>query len=353
MAEKTEQPTQKKLDDSAKKGQVFKSKELTSGLVYIIGIMYIFHQVNLDEFIHFYQSLLLYSNNITLKSYIEIIAEIFFDIVLPILVVTILSGVIPSLFSSRFKLATEAIKFDLNHINPISGFKKIFSIRTVKDFFKTLFFILIFLITCSLFIILHGHEIFLLYCSSLPQIIDKWCSLVVSFIFVFFILSIPILILNILADFILFIKDMMMEKHEVKQENKNMEGDPEIKSTRKQLHQELLDEPMKKVIRDSSAVIVNPTHVAIGIYFDPDNGIMPLVSLRCINAKALAVKAYAKKVGTPVVRYPELARKIYHKYHLFEVMINQDLLDVMDIIIWLKKIEIAGTLREEMDYINE
>ncbi|MEX5896013.1 hypothetical protein AB6H17_04490 [Proteus vulgaris] len=45
---------------------------------------------------------------------------------------------------------------------------------------------------------------------------------------------------------------------------------------------------------------------------------MPLVSLRCINDKALAVKAYAKKVGTPVIRYPKLARKIYHKYHLFE-----------------------------------
>ncbi|WP_239509487.1 EscU/YscU/HrcU family type III secretion system export apparatus switch protein, partial [Proteus mirabilis] len=82
-----------------------------------------------------------------------------------------------------------------------------------------------------------------------------------------------------------------MEKHEVKQEHKNMEGNPEIKSVRRQLHQELLDEPMKRVIRDSSAVIVNPTHVAVGIYFDPDNGIMPIVSLSCTNAKALAVKA--------------------------------------------------------------
>ncbi|QAV22728.1 EscU/YscU/HrcU family type III secretion system export apparatus switch protein [Proteus hauseri] len=352
MAEKTEKPTQKKLDDSAKKGQSFKSKELTSGLVYIIGIMYLFHQVSLDEFSRFYQSLLLHPRNITLKSYIEIIVKIFFDIVLPILAVTILSGTIPSLFSSRFKLATEAIKFDLNHINPISGFKKIFNIRTIKDFFKTLLFILVFFIACYLFIILHGHEVFLLYRSSLEQVIDKWCSLVVNFIFVFFVLSIPIIILNIIADFFLFMKDMMMEKHEVKQENKNMEGDPEIKSTRKQLHQELLDEPMKQVIRDSSAVIVNPTHVAIGIYFEPDNGIMPLVSLRCINAQALAVKAYAKKIGTPVVRYPELARKIYHKYHLFEVMMDNDLLDVMDILIWLKRIEIEGMLREEMDYIK-
>ncbi|WP_337230431.1 EscU/YscU/HrcU family type III secretion system export apparatus switch protein, partial [Proteus terrae] len=88
---------------------------------------------------------------------------------------------------------------------------------------------------------------FLLYRSGLNQVIDKWGSLVVSFIFVFFILSLPILILNIITDFFLFLKDMMMEKHEVKQENKNMEGDPEIKSSRKQLHQELLDEPMKKV----------------------------------------------------------------------------------------------------------
>ncbi|MEQ5207356.1 EscU/YscU/HrcU family type III secretion system export apparatus switch protein [Proteus vulgaris] len=352
MAEKTEKPTQKKLDDSAKKGQIFKSKELTSGLVYLIGVIYLFHQVNLDEFSRFYQSLLLNPMNITLKSYTGVIYRLFFDIVLPILLVTFLSGAIPSLFSSRFKLATEAIKIDINHINPISGFKKIFSIRTIKDLLKTLLFIVIFLITCYVFIILHSTEIFILYRSSLNIIVDKWCSLVVNFVFVFFILSIPILILNIIADFFIFMKDMMMEKHEVKQEYKNMEGDPEIKSTRRQFHQELLDEPMKKVIRDSSAVIVNPTHVAVGIYFDPDNGIMPLVSLSCINDKALAVKAYAKKVGTPIVRYPELARKIYHKYHLFDVMIDQDLLDVMDILIWLKRIENEGLLREEMDYTN-
>ncbi|WP_109400088.1 EscU/YscU/HrcU family type III secretion system export apparatus switch protein [Proteus sp. TJ1640] len=353
MAEKTEKPTQKKLDDSAKKGQSFKNKELTSGLVYIIGMMYIFHQTDFTEFIRFYQSLLLHPTNITLKSYIEVISKVFFDIILPILVVTALVGTIPSLFESRFKLATEAIKLDLTRINPISGFKKIFSLRTVKDFIKTLLFIVVFIITCYLFIIVYGREIFFLYRSGLNQVIDKWGSLVVSFIFVFFILSLPVLILNIITDFFLFLKDMMMEKHEVKQENKNMEGDPEIKSTRKQLHQELLDEPMKKVIRDSSAVIVNPTHVAVGIYFDPDNGIMPLVSLKCVNEKALAVKSYAKEVGTPVVRYPELARKIYHRYHLFEVMMDQDLLDIMDILIWLKKIEIDGRLREEIDYINE
>lgn len=353
MAEKTEKPTQKKLDDSAKKGQTFKSKELTSGLVYIIGLLYVFKCIQFDEFIQFYQSLLLHPHNITLKSYVDILVSIFFDIITPVIVTTILAGAIPSLFSSRFKLATEAIKIDLNHVNPISGFKKIFSIKTVKDLLKTLLFIVIFLTCCYVFIILHGDEIFLLYRSSLDQVVEKWCSLVVSFILIFFVLSIPILILNILADFFIFMKDMMMEKHEIKQENKNMEGDPEIKSARKQFHREILDEPMKQVIRDSSAVVVNPTHVAIGIYFDPDNGIMPLVSLRCIDEKALAVKAYAKQVGTPVVRYPELARKIYSKYHLFEVMMDQDLLDVMDILIWLKKIEIAGTLREEMDYINE
>ena len=103
MAEKTEKPTQKKLDDSAKKGQSFKSKELTSGLVYLIGVMYLFHQVDLSEFSRFYQSLLLHPTNITLKSYVDVISKLFFDIVLPILVVAFLSGAIPSLFSSRFR----------------------------------------------------------------------------------------------------------------------------------------------------------------------------------------------------------------------------------------------------------
>ncbi|MDQ6220610.1 EscU/YscU/HrcU family type III secretion system export apparatus switch protein, partial [Proteus mirabilis] len=98
MAEKTEKPTQKKLDDSAKKGQSFKSKELVSGLVYFIGVIYLFNQVKLDEFNQFYQSLLLHPTGISLKSYVEVISKLFFDIVLPIIIVTFLSGAIPSLF---------------------------------------------------------------------------------------------------------------------------------------------------------------------------------------------------------------------------------------------------------------
>lgn len=350
MAEKTEKPTQKKLDDSAKKGQTFKNKELTSGVVYIIGIIYLFHRVNFTEFVEFYQSILLNPTHINLESYIKIISKLFFNIIIPVLIITTFVGITISLFKSRFKIATEALKIDLNHINPISGFKKIFSLRTIKDFIKTLLFIVVFLVVCFVFMVINSQEIFLLYRSNLNIVVEKWSSVVVDFVFIFFILSLPLLTLNIIADFFLFMKDMMMEKHEIKQENKNMEGDPEIKSKRKYLHQELLDEPMKKVIRDSSSVIVNPTHIAVGIYFDPDNNIMPLVSLKCENAKALAVKTYAKKVGTPIVRYPELARKLYHKYHLFDVMIDTDLLDIMDLLIWLKRVELDGRLREEMDY---
>lgn len=88
-------------------------------------------------------------------------------------------------------------------------------------------------------------------------------------------------------------------------------------------------------------ILANPPHIAVGIYFEPDNSILPLVAVRMANQYALA-QAYAKEIGIPIVRNIKLARQIYHRYRLYETVVKQDLLDVIDIFIWLKQVEMAA-----------
>ncbi|WP_233499158.1 EscU/YscU/HrcU family type III secretion system export apparatus switch protein, partial [Morganella morganii] len=128
------------------------------------------------------------------------------------------------------------------------------------------------------------------------------------YIFIFILLLMPLLVVDYIVEYFFFFNDMKMEKHEVKQEYKNSEGNQEIKSARKQQHRELLNAETKALIKNSDIVVVNPTHIAVAIYLDPENGVMPLITVKEKGVYALAVRCYAEKHRVPVVRDIRLAR---------------------------------------------
>ena len=135
-----------------------------------------------------------------------------------------------------------------------------------------------------------------------------------------------------------------MDKHEVKQEHKESDGNPQIKSARRRAHQEILSGEEMAAVRNSRVVMANPTHIAIAIYFNPEVASLPFIALRCTNMKAKAAIAYAEEIGVPVVRNIPLARRLYCTYSQYSfISLNDDvLLDVMDILIWLRQVETAG-----------
>lgn len=90
--------------------------------------------------------------------------------------------------------------------------------------------------------------------------------------------------------------------------------------------------------------MANPTHIAMAIYFNPEVASLPFIALRCTNMKAKAAIAYAEKIGVPVVRNIPLTRRLYRTYSQYSfISLNDDvLIDVMDILIWLRQVETAG-----------
>lgn len=344
MAEKTEQPTNKKRKDSAKKGQTFKSKDVITTIILLAGIYFLAHAMNFGPFISFYTHLLLYSTRPGINVFLVELIKIFFMLSLPFIAVCTIVGFAVTLLQTGFTLATEAIKLNFKALNPVEGIKKIFSMRTVKELVKSLCYLVVFAVTCHSLIQHDLRQALTLYRVDLPGLIAVWVTLAVKAVMVFIAWSIFVLLADLLVEYFLHFKDMKMDKHEVKQEHKESDGNPQIKSARRRAHQELLSGEEMAAVRNSEVVLANPTHIAMAIYFNPEVASLPFIALRCTNLKAKAAIAYAEKVGVPVVRNIPLTRRLYHHYSQYSFISMEDdvLLDVMDVLIWLRQVEAAG-----------
>ncbi|WP_265716009.1 EscU/YscU/HrcU family type III secretion system export apparatus switch protein, partial [Providencia rustigianii] len=140
--------------------------------------------------------------------------------------------------------------------------------------------------------------------------------------------------------FFLFIKNLKMEKQEVKKEFKDNEGDPHIKSARKGLHQEILSEEVKSNVRNSTFIMANPTHIAMLIYYDSNIAPLPFLMAKMRGVQAKAIIKYAQQQGVPVVRDIILARQIWRTYKKDSFIDDQGLQSVMQIITWLIRVEL-------------
>ena len=344
MAEKTEQPTSKKRKDSAKKGQTFKSKDLITTVVLLVGIFYLAYGMNFSSFIDFYSLVLLNGSKMGINDYLIGLMRIFFRLSLPFIALCTLVGMGLTLLQTGFVIATEALKVNFNALNPVNGIKKIFSMRTIKELVKAICFLMVFVATCYSLIHNDLRQALTIYQTDIAGLITCWIALTLKSVLVFIGCSLLVLIGDFITEYFLHSKDLKMDKHEVKQEYKENEGNPEIKGARKRAHQEILSGEEMAGIRNSEVVMANPTHIAMAIFFNPEVASLPFIALRCSNTKARAAIAYAEKIGVPVVRNISLARRLYYTYtqYSFISLNDEALLDVMDVLIWLRQVETAG-----------
>ncbi|HBA2893023.1 TPA: histidine kinase [Escherichia coli] len=162
-----------------------------------------------------------------------------------------------------------------------------------------------------------------------------------------------VLIFDFIAEYFLFMKDMKMDKQELKREYKEQEGNPEIKSKRRERHQEILSEQLKSDVSNSRLMIANPTHIAIGIYFKPHLSPIPLISVRETNEVALAVRKYAKEIGIPIITDKKLARKIYATHRRYDYVSFENIDEILRLLLWLEDVENAGQPVSDEQFSSE
>lgn len=341
MAEKTEKPTDKKIKDSAKKGQSYKSKDSVAAVVLVVSAFVFDGITSLNDLAILMKRILISPTNINIDSLLWEFFIIFIGVLLPILLACFLAGTIVSLLQSRFRLATEAVKIDFTKLNPIAGLKKIFSLNSLKELIKAVLYLVVFAVSAVVFFYLWRHDIFMLYRTVIDGMIHQWANLSTTFIIVFLAVALLIIIVDMITEFFLFIKNLKMEKQEVKKEYKDNEGDPHIKSARRGMHQELLSEEVKSNVRNSTFVMANPTHIALLIYYDSDIAPLPFLFSKSRGLQAKAIIKYAKEQGVPVVRDIPLARQIWRSYKKDSFIDEAGLDEIMQIVSWLIRVELV------------
>lgn len=338
---KTEKPTPKKKREAAEKGQSFKSKDLIISCLILFGVQYLVSFTGAVDLMVLWRRVIENGFTSDTEGYARAVLWSGVKIFLPFFLLCVAASALPALLQTGFKLASKALKINFSALNPVNGFKKLFSLRTLKDVVKTLLFLTSFITAAIMFWDGNKLLVFSQVNAGVEHIFPIWGQLFSSLVYLCLCCALLVLVLDALAEYFLHIKDLKMDKQEVKREHKEQDGDPEIKSKRKELHMELLSEQVKSDIENSKVIVANPTHIAVGIYINMDVVGIPFISVLETNQRALAVRAYAEKVGVPVVENVRLARKIFKTHRRYSFVSIDDLDDVIEVLIWLEQVENA------------
>lgn len=320
--DKTEEATPRKKSEARKKGQVAKSKEvalsmtlLASTLVILILGQYMITSFKdtLTVFLGSYLNTTLDYGSILKITLLSIyrVAVVFLPIVLPIM----LMGIFANFVQTGVLFSKEPIKPDFKKLNPINGFKRMFSLRSFVELFKDLAMVIIVGYVGYAFI--RDNYINILTIGNLTPagIFKQLGSLIVS---IFTKITIIMMVIA-LADYIFqrfqYKKDMRMTKQEVKEEFKQDEGDPEIKSKRKQIARQLAMGRMMSQVPKATVVVTNPTHISVALKYEEGMS-APKVVAKGADYIALKIKEKAKQSDIPIIENRPLARLIFEKVEL-------------------------------------
>lgn len=314
---KTEKPTPKKLREARRKGQVPKSQDLSSALsfgFFALSLTALATYV-LDRAFVFFKNMLQFGPDpaASMKELSAIGMQgmtWFVILAAPFLVIAFITGIFGNMIQVGFLFTTESMKPSFSKINPVSGFKNIFGKKAVFGLVKNLMKMFI-VVGFTLYTIWQSAQILLkagnvgLY-AIFPLVIDLVSSLA-------FRLALFLAVLGV-ADYFYqrydHKKKLMMSMQDIKDEYKEMEGDPQVKSQRKALYKNMLAGNIKDVL-DSTVMITNPTHFAIAIRYDQSKDQVPIVLVKGQDHVALRMKEMARAEDIPIIENRPLARALY------------------------------------------
>lgn len=326
--EKTEEATPKKKADSRKKGQIPKSKEVSTALTLgaILLVITAFGSFIVTSFkkllIHYFsydfgKALSEFDINNNFLLGLSKFTSLFLAIALPIMIV----GVAASLLQTGFMASGEGLKPSLDKINPIKGMKNMFSTRKLIDLIKNILIVSLLAYIGFDFVKNNYEKLIKLGSLYLPSFGVEFKSLLIGIIFRIVLVSIVIAAADYFMQFKMHQKDMKMTKQEIKEESKQAEGDPHIKGKRKQKQRELAMNRMMQAVPDATVVITNPTHISIALKYEKGvKDYVPRVVAKGANNIALKIKEIAKEHKVPIVENRALARLMYET-----VEIDQDI----------------------------
>lgn len=317
--EKTEEPSQRKLEKAREEGNVSVSKEVSSVILMVVSIIvfvgsggFIYGRVETLFETFFYNSGMALEDIDHAKQYLEMALWYGLEMMIPVLVMLMVTALLVNLVQTGGAFSIKAIQAKGSKMNPVTGIKKIFSMKGFVELAKG---------------ILKLSIVGVVVYYTVKSDIDNFVAFVAmpmehniseagAYILMFVSRILAALFLLSIADAVYqrfqHRKDLRMTKQEVKDEYKQMEGDPHVKGQRKKMGMLLRQQKrLDHAVLSSDVVVTNPTHYAVALYYDPEKNDAPIVTVKGQRLRALKIKELAKKYGIQIVENKPVAQALF------------------------------------------
>ncbi len=345
--ERSEQPSGKRILDAREKGQVCKSPEVSTGILFFATVIsFYFYIPSLSSKLGQIVSSYLGDMNTwdgSQASFLSIFHQAVVHLavlVLPILGVFLIVGLASNILQIGFVVSTEPLIPKFSKLDPIKGFKnKFFSLRSLQLLVKTIV-ILIVISWVAYRAIMRELPVFppLIDCELnviLLTFFQSAMHLLWDFLWVFIIIAV--------ADYSFqkwqHTQDLMMTKQEVKDEYKQFEGNPIIKSRIRSIQLHMARRRMMKEVPKADVVITNPTHLAVALKYERGKMVAPVVVAKGAGILAQKIKDVARSSHVPIVEDKPLARALYKTVEIGDIIPEEWYKAVAEILAYVYKLK--------------
>jgi flagellar biosynthetic protein FlhB len=315
---KTEDPTPKRIEEARRKGQVAISREWNSWLMLLMAtilIMAMAHTVMMQtsDFLRTYLEQAGYLPGIPGGFKVVLggaMMSMFKILAIPMFLLMVAAFIGPFMQVGPL-FAPDILHPDISKISPIKGFGRLFSMRSILEFVKGLLKLSVVSVVGVLLIKPYLSGIEHMVGLPIPMIMDEMKTLVVRMMAGILIVYLVIAIIDVVYQRVEFVKKLRMTKQELKEEYRQTEGDPLVKSKLRQLRTQRARQRMMQNVPKADVVITNPTHFAIALQYNPDTMDAPLCLAKGMDALALRIREVAKENKVTIYENPPLARALY------------------------------------------
>ncbi len=317
--EKSEQPTPKKLDKAREEGQTPRSKELTTTFLLLGGTigLWVFGTMMIGVLarIMTYSFTLERETIFDTKKMIIFLSNGLFDGVvsmLPLFAVLLVASIAGPIALGGWLISSKAMAPKFSRMNPLEGLKRMFSLKSLMELVKALAKVLVILTVAVLFLVNYQRDMLALAYQPLESALSE--SLVISILAAIIISAATIIISFVDIPFQIYdhTKKLKMSKQDIKDEMKDSEGKPEVKSRIRQLQREMANRRMMADVPEADVVITNPTHFSVALKYDPDNMETPILLAKGADLVAFKIREIAQAHKIDIIESPQLARSIFY-----------------------------------------
>lgn len=317
-SQKTEEPTQKKLDDSRKKGEIANSREVSHWFMILAATIIVALmapslstdvKLVLQKFLAMPHAIPVEKGNVA-AIIGDAASEIGFIMIIP-MVLFIAAAFGSAIVQGGLVVAVERITPKMDRASPLAGMKRLFSFKSVAEFIKGVLKITIVGAVATMLVLPYFEGLEQLVKMEMTGAAAVLHSLVSRLLVGVLAIVTVIAVIDFLYQRFEHMKQMRMSHQEIKDEFKQTEGDPMVKARLRQIRQERARQRMTAAVPEASVVITNPTHFAVALKYELDEMDAPVLLAKGQDFLALKIREIAKEHDIPIIENPPIARALY------------------------------------------